>query len=96
MGMKGRKNCLVIGSSNEVPINVATSILARGPGDSIMLNEKIPKNARMSHCPSCHVHLCCCKDLRVSAGEKDVCKAVIEDAGDSRLRSFERSFRRIL
>jgi hypothetical protein len=30
----------------------------------------------------------------VSTGEKDVCSAVMDDAGDSRLRSFERSFRR--
>ena len=72
MGMKGRKNCLVTGSINDVPIRVATSTLAIGPGDSIMLREKMPKNARTSHCPSCHVHLCCCSDRNVSAGEKDV------------------------
>jgi hypothetical protein len=32
----------------------------------------------------------------VSVGEKDVCRVVMEEAGDWRLRSFERSFRRNL
>ena len=94
MGMKGRKNCLVTGRMREMPINVATAILTRGPGDSIMHNEKIPRNANITHCPSCHVHLCCCNDLSVSEGEMDVWSAVIEDAGDWRFRSLERIFRR--
>jgi hypothetical protein len=57
MGMKGRKNCLVIGRMRDVPIKVATAILARGPGDSIIQRENVPKNANITHCPSCHVHL---------------------------------------
>lgn len=96
MGMKGRKNCLVIGRMREVPISVATATFAIGPGDSIMLNEKMPRNASMTHCPSCHVHSCCCNDRRVSAGEKDFWRAVIEEAGDWRFRNLERIFRRSL
>jgi hypothetical protein len=57
MGMKGRKNCLVIGRMRDVPIKVATAILARGPGDSMIQRENVPKNANITHCPSCHVHL---------------------------------------
>lgn len=96
MGMNGMKNCLVIGRTSEARSNVATAVLTRGPGDSIMDKEKMPKKARSNQCPSYIVHLCACKDLRVSNGENDVCNAVIEDAGDCRFRSFERSFRRSL
>lgn len=96
MGMKGRKNCRVIGRMSDVPMRVATAILASGPGDSIMHSEKVPRKARITHCPSCHVHLWCCNDLSVSAGEKDVCSAVTEEAGDWRFRNFERIFRRSL
>jgi hypothetical protein len=94
--MNGRKNCLVMGRMRDVPSNVTTAIFTIGPGDSMMHNEKVSKNDSITHCPSCHVHLCCCNDLRVSAGEKEVCKAVTEDAGDDRFRSFERILRRSL
>ncbi len=96
MGMNGRKNCRVIGRIRDRPIKVVTNILTMGPGDSIMHREKVPRKARISHCPSCHVHLCCCSARNVSAGENEVCSAVIEDAGDWRLRSFDLILRRIL
>lgn len=57
MGMKGRKNCRVIGRSRDRPMNVATNILIMGPGDSIIHREKMPRKERIIHCPSCHVHL---------------------------------------
>jgi hypothetical protein len=82
MGIKGRKNCRVMGRMRDVPIKVATAIFTMGPGDSMMVKEKVPKNARMTHCPSCHVHWCCCNDRSVSAGENDFWSAVIEEAGD--------------
>lgn len=61
-----------------------------------MLKEKMPKNARMTHCPSCHVHSCCCRDRSVSAGDRDVCSALTEDAGDCLFRSFDLIFLRNL
>ena len=96
MGMNGKKNCRVIGRIRERPIKVVTAILTIGPGDSIMQRENVPRNARISHCPSCHVHLCCCRARNVSAGEKDVCSAVMEEAGDCRFRSLDLILRRSL
>jgi hypothetical protein len=96
MGMKGRKNCRVIGRIRDRPINVATNTLTRGPGDCIIHREKMARNARMSHCPSCHVHLCCWSARNVSAGEKEVWSAVTEDAGDWRFRNLDLSFLRSL
>ena len=79
-----------------MPNNVVTDNLTMGPGDSIMHNEKMPRNARINHCPSCHVHLCCWRARNVSAGENEVCSAVIEEAGDWRFRSFDLILRRSL
>lgn len=81
---------------NEESRSVATAVFTRGPGDSIMLSEKIPTTARNSHWPSYSVHLWFCRDRRVSAGEKEVFKAVIEEAGEVRFRSFDLSLRRSL
>jgi hypothetical protein len=52
MGVKGRKNCRVMGNINEERRRVATAVLTRGPGYSIMLSEKMPTTAKNSHCPS--------------------------------------------
>ena len=56
----------------------------------------MPRKARNRYCPSYNVHLCDCSARRVSTGLKEVCRAVMEEAGDWRFRIFERSFRRIL
>ncbi len=94
--MNGRKNCRVIGNMKEERMSVATAVFTKGPGDSIMLSEKMPITAMSSHCPSYTDHLCVCKDRRVSAGENEVLRADIEEAGDVRLRSFDLNFRRSL
>lgn len=91
--MKGRKNCRVMGKISDVNNKLATNVFVNGPGDSITLREKIPTIARNNHCPSYNVHLCSCNDLIVSAGENEVCNAAIEEAGDCRLRNFDRSLR---
>jgi hypothetical protein len=46
-----------MGKTNEARSSVATVVLTNGPGDSIMLKEKMPMNARNSHCPSYIDHL---------------------------------------
>ena len=96
IGKKGRKNCRVMGRTREVSSSDATAVLTNAPGCSIMHSEKIPSMASIRYWPSYAVHRCDCKDRRVSAGEKEVCRVVIVEAGDCRFRSFERSFRRSL
>jgi hypothetical protein len=58
--------------------------------------ENIPRNASSRYCPSYSDQRCDCNARMVWAGEKDVCKLVIEDVGDCRFRSFDLSLRRIL
>ena len=49
MGRKGRKNCRVIGRTRDVRSNVATNALGKGPGDSMMLNEKMKRTASIRY-----------------------------------------------
>ena len=49
IGIKGRKNCLVIGKTWEVRRRVAMAVLTRGPGVSMIDREKIPTTASNSH-----------------------------------------------
>lgn len=46
MGRKGRKNCLVAGTTSEPSSRVATKVLASGPGVSMTLRQKMPRTAR--------------------------------------------------
>jgi hypothetical protein len=96
IGRAGKKNCRVIGRTKELRSNIATTVLSRGPGFWITQSEKIPRKARNRYCPSHIVHLCDCSARSVSRGFMEVWRAVIEEAGDCRLRIFDRSFRRIL
>lgn len=96
MGMKGKKNCRVIGKTSDVRSSVAMAVLTNGAGVSIMLKQKMPRMARRSHCPSRTDHLCSCNARTVSTGETEVCRAEIEDAGDCLPFSFDRIFRRNL
>ena len=94
IGIKGKKNCLVIGRSNDDSSSVAMAVLPIGPGVSIMLKQNTPRIAINTHCPSSTDHLCACSALNVSMGEKEVCREANELAGDCRLRSLLRSLRR--
>lgn len=95
IGRKGRKNWRVMGRTRERSKNDATAVLTSAPGDSMMQSENMPRIARRRYWPSYSVHRWHCRERNVSAGEKEVWRAVIEEAGDWRLRSLERSFRRI-
>lgn len=96
IGRKGRKNCRVTGKTSDERSNVATANLTNPPGTSIMQSENSPRIARIRYWPSYIVHRCDCNDLRVSVGEKEVWREVMAEAGDCRVRIFERSFRRNL
>lgn len=42
----------MIGKTKAVNNSVATKVLARGPGDSMMESENMPRIARNKYCPS--------------------------------------------
>jgi hypothetical protein len=86
----------VIGRTREVKRSVATTVLTSAPGVCITQREKIPRNASSRYCPSYIDQRCDCNARIVWVGEKEVCKVVIEDAGDCRFRSLDLSRRRNL
>jgi hypothetical protein len=55
--------------------------------------ENTPRKASSRYCPSYRDQRCDCNARMVSVGEKEVCREVIEDAGDCRFRSFDLNFR---
>lgn len=61
----------------------------------MIVREKMPTISSNKYWKSYTVHRWVCKDLRVSAGEKEVCRVAMEEVGDKRLRSLERSLRRM-
>lgn len=71
------------------------AVFAKGPGTSITVKEKIPRTNSNKYWKSYNVQRWPCNDLSVSTGEKEVCKDDMDEVGDSRLRSLDRSFRRI-
>lgn len=75
-------------------MNVAIVVFARGPGDWMTVKEKMPMIKSNKYWKSYKVHRCDCRARKVSTGEKEVCNDEIEEVGDKRLRSFERSLRR--
>jgi len=72
---------------------VDTAVLTRGPGTSMTLSEKMPTIMSSRYWKSYSVQRCACSDLRVSKGENDVCRADIEDVGETRLRNLDRNLR---
>lgn len=83
-----------MGRSSETSKTVNSAVLPSGPGASMIVKEKIPTISSSRYWKSYKVHRCLWSDLKVSAGEKDVCSEAMEDEGDIRLRNFDRSRRR--
>ena len=94
IGRVGRKNCLVMGRTRDERSRIATAVFGSGPGFSMTHRENMPRIAIMRYCPSYMVQRCERSDRSVSTGEKDVLRLAMAEAGDCRLRSFDRSFRR--
>lgn len=85
----------MIGIRREHKSPVAIAVFPSGPGDWMIVKEKKPMMRSNKYWKSYSVHRCVCKDLRVSTGEKEVCNLDMDEVGERRLRSLDRSLRRM-
>jgi hypothetical protein len=91
IGTKGKKNCLVTGTSSNPP-NPTTAASFNIAGEGLIDSAKITSRARTIYWQSYTLHLCNLSSLKVSYGENDVSTSVIDDAGDCLACNLDRSF----
>jgi hypothetical protein len=56
IGRKGRKNCRVMGSMSEIMRAVAITVLSIGPGDCMILRQKMPSTVNPKYWKSYSDH----------------------------------------